>query len=100
MSKLLPQEVIDLSLIWLLVLLAPSYAFVCLQARDCGRALQSLSSEDRSEIIRKYAGFLTARSSLVLDANKTDLEAAKHSRKSFDQQPTVSISRAFEVFDF
>ncbi len=44
--------------------------------------MQSLSSEDRSEIIRKYAGFLVDRSHLILDANKADLEAAKHNSES------------------
>ena len=52
------------------------------QARDCGRILQCLTNEERSQIIRKYAGLLVDRSSLILEANKVDLEEAKISSMS------------------
>ena len=48
-----------------------------LKARDGGRILQTLSAEKRSDIIMNYADKLLENQSLIIDANKKDLDIAK-----------------------
>jgi delta-1-pyrroline-5-carboxylate synthetase len=48
-----------------------------MKAREGGRKLQSLSAENRSAIIEKYASLLIENAAQILDANKSDMELAK-----------------------
>ena len=50
---------------------------IAIKAREAGRKLQQLTSDERSDIIRDFAGSLTANLSKILSANELDIKLAK-----------------------
>lgn len=61
-------------------------------ARDGGRQLQALSSQERSAILETLAEMLSARSTDILAANEMDLEIAKASKISLQMLKRLKLT--------
>jgi gamma-glutamyl phosphate reductase len=56
--------------------------YFILKARNGSRALQGLSAEQRSEIIRDYADLLLKNKDAIVEANNRDMDLARKNSKN------------------